>query len=104
MLMYTLHKEQNALLLLLECNSIMFHAKSEIPEATPSIPASRVASGKPLIEIPEEETWRLIQQTGILEAAKNKKQVEEGVSLGDEIFNAVLLIIPFSSLLLLIEM
>ena len=81
----------------------MFHAKSEIPEAIPSNPASRVASGKPLIEIPEEETWRLIQQTGILEAAENQKEVE-GVSLGDEIFNAVLLIIPFSSLLLLIEM
>ena len=82
----------------------MFHAKSEVPEASPSNLASRVASGKPLIEIPEEETWRLIQQTGILEAAKNQKEVEEGVSLGDEIFNAVLLIIPFSSLLLLIEM
>jgi hypothetical protein len=79
----------------------MFHAESEIPEASP---ASRVTSEKPLIEISEEETWRIIRQTGILEAAKNRTEVEEEISLGDEIFNAVLLIIPFSSLLLLIEM
>ena len=103
--MHTLHKEHNRILivLLLECNS-MFHAESEIPEAPPLKPASRVTSGKPFIEIPEEETWRIIQQTGILEVAKNQREVEEGISLGDEIFNAVLLIIPFSSLLLLIEM
>jgi hypothetical protein len=29
---------------------------------------------KPLIEIPEEEQWRIIKQTGILDAAKLQDQ------------------------------
>jgi len=64
---------------------------------------------KPLIDIPEGEQWRLIKQTGILDAANRRGketsvQEREQVSLWDEIFNAVLLIIPLSSLLLLMEM
>ena len=62
-------------------------------------------AAQPLIEIPEEEQWRIIKQTRILDSAKLQDQrVTEAISLGDEIFNAVLLIIPFSSLLLLMEM
>ncbi len=69
------------------------------------LPSETTAYAKPLIEIPEQEQWRIIKQTGILDAAKLRDQrVVEEISLGDEIFNAVLLIIPFSSLLLLMEM
>jgi hypothetical protein len=68
-------------------------------------PSESAVSHEPLIEVPEEEQWRIIKQTGILEAAKLQDQaVEDKISLGDEIFNAVLLLIPFSSLLLLMEM
>lgn len=68
---------------------------------------------KPLIEITEDEQWRLINQSGILQnrALGQEPRDEsavflegEDLSLCDEIFNAVLLIIPFSSLLLLMEM
>lgn len=74
-----------------------------IPEKLPSELSTRAVPQQPLIEIAEEEQWRIIKQTGILDAAKDSV-VEERISLGDEIFNAVLLIIPFSSLLLLMEM
>lgn len=71
------------------------------------------------IEISEEEQWRLINESGIL------NQVPQGISPStlyppseaqvaaqsppessfcDEIFNAALLVIPFSSMFLLMEM
>ena len=59
------------------------------------------------IQISEEERWRLINETGILKDAMPRPSlVEEGeeLSFGDEIFNAVILIIPFSFLLLMFEM
>lgn len=75
---------------------------------------------KPLIEIPEDEQRRLIEQTGILkqfqdvqqqqqqgakdESAPAVEYVEERLPLGEEIFNATLFIIPFSFLLLMMEM
>ncbi|KAJ3542528.1 hypothetical protein NMY22_g3486 [Coprinellus aureogranulatus] len=74
-----------------------------------------VQNRKPLIEIPEDEQRRLIEESGILnqfrEAARNEKGaklveevVEERIPLADEIFNAVLYIIPMSFLLLMMEM
>lgn len=60
------------------------------------------------IQISEEEQWRLINQTGILKDAMPRPspvvEEEEGLSFGDEIFNAIILIIPFSFLLLMFEM
>ena len=59
------------------------------------------------IQISEEEQWRLVNETGILKDVMPRPNlVEEGkeLSFGDEIFNAVLLIIPFSFLLLMFEM
>jgi hypothetical protein len=66
------------------------------------------------LALPEEEQWRLINESGILkrlsrapaprsESVENNSD-EEDTSTSDEIFNAVLLIIPFSFLLLLMEM
>lgn len=74
-----------------------------------------VKNRKPLIEIPEDEQRRLIEESGILkmykEAVKDGKStaaveevVEERIPLTDEIFNAVLYIIPVSFLLLMMEM
>lgn len=78
------------------------------------IPPSETKPAEPLIEITEDEQWRLINQSGILQNAalvqesttvESTEEVEEdNFSLCDEIFNAVMLIIPFSSLLLLMEM
>ncbi|TFY77294.1 hypothetical protein EWM64_g6718 [Hericium alpestre] len=70
---------------------------------------------KPLIDIPEEEQWRLIQQTGILNTVTAERQPAEAKAdgtgedededevypLAEEIFSAVTLIIPISFLLLL---
>lgn len=74
-----------------------------------------VKNRKPLIEIPEDEQRRLIEESGILnrfkEATQEKKNtavveeiVEERIPLADEIFNAILYIIPVSFLLLMMEM
>jgi len=67
------------------------------------------AQDKPLVELSEEEQWRLVRETGVLkklseDAAEREASAQASLSLGDEIFNAALLIIPFSSLLLLMEM
>ncbi|PPQ64712.1 hypothetical protein CVT24_008339 [Panaeolus cyanescens] len=80
-------------------------AQKDVPLKSPSsIPTPQT---KPLIDIPEDEQWRIIKESGILNSVKpetvpSQKEPEE-LTLGDEIFNAVLYIIPFSSLLILME-
>lgn len=57
-------------------------------------------------EIPEEEQWRLVDESGILGQISSipRKQVTiDEDPLAEEIFGAVILIIPFSSLLLMME-
>jgi hypothetical protein len=66
-------------------------------------------SREPLIELSEEEQWRLINESGILNKAgvSDKPTVPLAVpesDFADEVFNAILLIIPFSFALLLMEM
>ena len=84
-----------------------------VPLTSPSKISPHAKPDKPLIDITEDEQWRLINQSGILQnpALVQGSRVEstvdveeEEISLCDEIFNAVMLIIPFSSLLLLMEM
>lgn len=90
-------------------------ADSEVPLISPSKMSPRAKHNKPLIYITEDEQWRLINQSGILQSSDlvQESRVSPGstvdvegeeFSLCDEIFNAVMLIIPFSSLLLLMEM
>jgi hypothetical protein len=88
-------------------------ADSEVPLTSPSKMSPRAKPDKPLIDITEDEQWRLINQSGILQnpTLVQESRVEstvdveeEEISLCDEIFNAVMLIMPFSSLLLLMEM
>ncbi|KAH9482921.1 hypothetical protein JR316_0005021 [Psilocybe cubensis] len=83
------------------------------PKSSPLSSPSSVkvsATAKPLVDISENEQWRLINQTGILQSSALNKPRNEDVTdspevgpLADEIFNALFLIIPFSSLLLLME-
>lgn len=80
-----------------------------VPFTSPSEMSPRFKPDKPLIEITEEEKWRLIGQSGVLKNALVQESsvestLEEELSLCDEIFNAIMLIIPFSFLLLLMEM
>jgi hypothetical protein len=59
------------------------------------------------INIPEEEQWRLINETGVLVSSPaniDDSSPDEEFSLADEIFDSVLLIVPFSFLLLLMDM
>ncbi|KAF9006463.1 hypothetical protein BDQ17DRAFT_1351791 [Cyathus striatus] len=63
---------------------------------------------KPLIDISEEEQWRLIDRSGILKSVDNPSSdsfgpVKEELTLGEEIFNSLVLIIPFTSILLLMD-
>ena len=68
---------------------------------------------EPLVDIPENEAWRIINETGILKQINEDKQTtpaavedEEGKlsPLTEEIFNAINLIIPHSFLLLMMDM
>lgn len=55
-------------------------------------------------DIPEDEQWRLINESGILNKANSAHDREdESVPLAEEIFNAITIIIPISFLLLLME-
>jgi hypothetical protein len=63
------------------------------------------------LKLPKEEQWRLINESGVLGKLSgagphdgNLANVEESIPLADEIFNATLLVIPFSFLLLMFEM
>lgn len=64
---------------------------------------------KPLIELSEEEQWRLVNQSEILHKVANVDSASDDPTDGtvpdvaDEWFNAILLIIPFSFALLLTE-
>ncbi|KAG7097053.1 hypothetical protein E1B28_004444 [Marasmius oreades] len=61
----------------------------------------------PAQEMPEDEQWRLVNQSGILskipEAPKQKTLLEEEAPLANEILDATLYIIPFSTLLLVMD-
>lgn len=57
--------------------------------------------------IPEDEQWRLVNESGILKKIKDipPEDTDEGLPpLAEEIFNAIVLIMPMSFLLLLMEM
>ncbi|KAF8897454.1 hypothetical protein BD779DRAFT_1490944 [Infundibulicybe gibba] len=82
-------------------------------KAKTSTTGSNSGSTQPAIEISDEEQWRLINQSGVLQKAVAPppesspdmihENDEEFVPLAEELFNSVLLIIPFSFLLLMME-
>lgn len=60
--------------------------------------------------IPEDEQWRLIQQSGVLNKIKvdrvakdSKAEVDEAESLADEIFNASVVIMPMTFFLIMMD-
>jgi hypothetical protein len=64
---------------------------------------------KPLVEISEDEQWRLIEQTGVLrKISDTRKPVEtdnvEPLPLADEIFNAIVFIMPLTFFLIMMDM
>lgn len=80
-----------------------------IPMAKPRKGNTATQRTEPLIEIPEDEKWRLINQSGILKKDIPRPAVvaEEGDGLTpfwDEVFNAAMIVIPMSFLLLMMEM
>jgi len=60
-------------------------------------------------EISEEEQWRLINETGLLKQLPNSPRTirveeEEATPFAEEILNAMLLIAPFTFLLVMMDM
>ncbi|KAG6855114.1 hypothetical protein C0991_006043 [Blastosporella zonata] len=54
--------------------------------------------------IPEQEQWRLINESGVLNKIKTRAEEDESdAPLAEEIFDAIVIIIPISFLLLLME-
>ena len=74
--------------------------KEQKPEHSESV------SSQP--EIPEEEQWRLINESGLLKKipleSKPKTLLEEEAPLANEVLDAMMYIIPLSSLLLILDM
>ncbi|OAX43888.1 hypothetical protein K503DRAFT_846906 [Rhizopogon vinicolor AM-OR11-026] len=64
---------------------------------------------EPLVEISEDEQWRLIQETGVLRKISGTQKPEETIDngeplpLAEEIFNAVVLIMPFTFFLIMMD-
>jgi hypothetical protein len=90
------------------------HATSnDIPLAQPGS-SSGEKTTKPLVEIPEEEQWRLLNESGIFKKISKLDQkmldasVEEqgagGTSFGEQVLDTVLYVIPFSFLLIMMDM
>lgn len=84
-------------------------AKKE-PTKVSDIPLQRPLPNEP--EISEEESWRLVQQSGLLQKIDlkppelNKANVarDDDYPLAEELFDALLMIVPFSFLLAMMEM
>ncbi|KAJ7228749.1 hypothetical protein GGX14DRAFT_487397 [Mycena pura] len=63
-------------------------------------PPSPREGNPPLIQIPPDEQWRLINKSGVLQSSADP---DPRLSLGEEIFQASLFIVPVSFLLVLME-
>ncbi|KZT12712.1 uncharacterized protein LAESUDRAFT_808266 [Laetiporus sulphureus 93-53] len=70
---------------------------------------SKQSSPSGLLELSEDEQWRILNETGILKkyprSSENNAEAEavDSPGLADEVFNATLFIIPMSFMLLLFE-
>ncbi|KAI0649985.1 hypothetical protein C8Q79DRAFT_941816 [Trametes meyenii] len=73
-----------------------------------------IASKSTAVDIPEEEQWRIIKESGILNQIPSESKEKQGAAedededyeispLADEIFRAIYLVIPMSFMLLLME-
>ena len=60
-------------------------------------------------DIPEDEQWRLVSESGVLQGLvsqvpEQERETVETLTLGDEIFNTLVFIIPFSTLYFCMDM
>ncbi|KAJ4466507.1 hypothetical protein J3R30DRAFT_3586965 [Lentinula aciculospora] len=66
-----------------------------------------ISETKPLLDIPEDEQWRLINESGVLQQINSDQRPSESkdseYSLMDEILDTSMIIIPFCSILLLMD-
>lgn len=87
--------------------------------ASNSVPLVRLTDAsdkkipKPLIEISDEEQWRLINESGVLKKISRSEQItpsslaneeEENSTFGEQLLNTILYVVPFSFLLMMMEM
>jgi hypothetical protein len=59
--------------------------------------------------IPEDEQWRLVNESGVIQGLvsqipKRERETIEPLTFGDEIFNTLAFLIPFSSLYFCMDM
>lgn len=90
-------------------------ASDNVPLVKPT-GASNKKHKKPLIEISEEEQWRLINESGVFKIPRPDQPDQklpipptsddntDNPTFGEEIFNTILYVVPFSFLLLMMEM
>ena len=60
-------------------------------------------------DIPEDEQWRLVSESGVLQGLvsqvpEQERETVETLTFGDEIFNTLVFIIPFSTLYFCMDM
>jgi len=60
-------------------------------------------------EIPKDEQWRLVNESGVLQGLvsqipKRERETVEPLTFGDEIFNTLAFLIPFSTLYFCMDM
>jgi hypothetical protein len=89
-------------------------AASDTKSPEKSSPSTNERTQQPLIEISEEEQWRLINETGILKkipqteqqpsSAKGNDETEKNTGVGEDILDTVFYLVPFSFLLMMMEM
>jgi hypothetical protein len=92
-----------AALPLSELNTTMARNRKEKTK----LPSPPLPEASEQLHISEDEQWRLVNESGILNRKipnRSEDETEDNTPLADEIFNAVILIIPFSFLLLMMEM
>ncbi len=56
------------------------------------------------LQVPEDEQRRLINESDLFKRIESRQSAQEPLSFGDEVFLASTLIIPFTSLLILMDM
>jgi hypothetical protein len=87
----------------------MSASTNDIPMVKPTEFSGKKTT-KPLVEISEEEQWRLINESGVLkkipkpgQQADASEEPEE-ISFGEEMLNTILYVVPFSFLLVMMDM
>ncbi|KAF5363666.1 hypothetical protein D9756_000704 [Leucocoprinus leucothites] len=89
-------------------------SSDDVPVVQPTEQSGMQKATKPLIEISEEEQWRLINESGVLKhVSRPGQQVSdaiggegglEDVSFGEEVADMILYLIPVSFLLVMMDM